>query len=131
MKNTQISLFTTVAMALSVACALTACGGGTDSSTAAATPTTTATPTPTPAPSPTPSTPTATTRVSKNPSIYYFDDTGQWRLMPGVTSGQAMDAGVLCKGPADPAQAAAWIAGGKTQAWVDANIYTIILCPGY
>jgi hypothetical protein len=131
MKNTQTSLFTTVAMALSVACALTACGGGTDSTAAAATPTTTATPTPTPAPSPTPSMPTATTRVSKLPAIYYFDASGQWHLMSGVTAAQAKAAGALCEYRADDATRNAYLNAGRTVEWVDANITILDLCPGY
>ncbi len=132
MKNTKTSLFATVACAATMAFTLTACGSGSNNEVEPTpTPSATATPAPTPTPSPSPTPTPAPARVSKMPAIYYFDETGQWRLMPGVTSGQAMDAGVLCKGPADPAQAAAWIAGGKTQAWVDANLYTILLCPGY
>lgn len=131
MKNTQTSLFKNIVLAATVA-ALTACGGGSNNETEPTpTPAPIATPTPTPSPTPAPTPTPSPARVSKLPEIYYFDANGQWRLMPGVSSGQAYDAGVLCKIPVNEGTRNAYLAAGRTLEWIAANIYELDLCPGY
>jgi hypothetical protein len=132
MKNTKTSLFATVACAATMAFTLTACGSGSNNEVEPTpTPSATATPAPTPTPSPSPTPTPAPARVSKMPAIYYFDETGQWRLMPGVTPAQAINAGALCKIPVSEGTRNAYLAAGRTSEWIAANLYDVDLCPGY
>lgn len=130
MKNSRFNMIKTLALTMIVAYTLTACGGG-SSNDPEPTPTNPTTPSPSPSPSPSPAPSPAPKRVSKVPEIYYFDDAGQWRLMPGVTPQQAYEAGVLCKIPPTQATIDAYLANGRTLEWIMANIYRFDLCPGY
>ncbi len=122
------------AIAVSVALSLTACGGGSDSTDVTSDTTTTTPATTTTATPETTTTPTTPTKKVTNPNpspYYYYDDAGQYHLQPGVTSGQAEAAGVLCRVRASEATRNSYLAIGRTVEWVDANITALALCPGY